>query len=148
MLYTQPEIASVGMSPDDAEAEGCTVLAIDHEHLDRAVAEGRTSGFTELVVDGRGRVRGASVVSPRAGETIAELTVAITTGVSASTLGGIMHAYPGYSDGVYNASIRQLQREFSGGAGGAAVQLLRRVTKARHRARERLGGGADAPPRA
>ena len=148
VLYTQPEIASVGVSPDDAEAEGCTVLAIDHEHLDRAVAEGRSSGFTELVVDGRGRVRGASVVSPRAGETIAELTVAITTGVSASTLGGIMHAYPGYSDGVYNPSIRQLQREFSGGAGGAAVQLLRRVTRARHRGRERLGGGAGAPPRA
>lgn len=147
VLYTQPEFASVGLSPDDAAAQGCTVLAIDHEHLDRAVAEGRTIGFTELVVDERGRLRGASVASPRAGETIDELTVAITTGVSASTLGGIMHAYPGYSDGVYNASIRQLQREFSRGAAGTAVQVLRRVKKARYRVLERLRGAEDAQRR-
>lgn len=136
VLYTQPEVAAIGVSPDEAQANGCHVLESSNEHLDRAIAEGRTAGFTQLVVDGRGALRGAVVVSPRAGETISELTVAMSAGVSVAELGGIMHAYPSYTDGVYNTALGELQREYSTGLLGRAVQVLRRARKAMLRAGE------------
>ncbi len=52
------------------------------DEVDRAVVEDKTVGFTRLVLDGRGRIVGATVVWPRAGETLAELNLAVRKGLS------------------------------------------------------------------
>jgi len=52
---------------------------------DRAVAEADTAGFSRLMLHHRGRVIGASVVGPRAGEALAQLTLAIRRGLRAAT---------------------------------------------------------------
>jgi pyruvate/2-oxoglutarate dehydrogenase complex dihydrolipoamide dehydrogenase (E3) component len=110
VAYTDPEVAAVGLSAGQGRAAGHRVVTLEHSHVDRAVTEGRTDGFTRLVLDRRGKLLGAVVVSPRAGETIAEATLAIQQGVSVATLTATTHPYPGFSDGLWNAAIGEYQR--------------------------------------
>lgn len=116
VTFTQPEVASVGVTTSD----GPTVA---HTHVDRAIAEADTAGFSRLAVDRRGRVVGATVVGPRAGETLGELTLAVRQGLRTRDLAATTHAYPTHSDGVWNAAIADVRVRFA--APGAA-----RVTRA------------------
>lgn len=105
VTFTHPELAAVGVDPADA-ASRCT---IEHADVDRAVTDGATSGHTSLGFDRRGRIVGAVVVAPRAGEVLAELTLAIRAGMKSRDLAATIHAYPTYADGAWKASIEQVQ---------------------------------------
>ncbi len=72
---------------------------------------GQLGGFTRLVVDKRGHLLGATVVGPRAGETLGELTIAIRNGLTTRGLAGVTHAYPTYNDGPWNAAISDVQAQ-------------------------------------
>lgn len=93
VTYTQPEVAAVGegtwaVGPDR------TLLTRRLRAADRAIAEQNTDGFSRLVVDGRHRLRGATVVGPRAGEALAELTLAVTRRLTTSDLTSSIHPIP------------------------------------------------------
>ncbi|MGM0578492.1 MAG: mercuric reductase [Myxococcota bacterium] len=92
--YTEPEVAHLGATAAEAEREGMQTLTVRFDDNDRAILEGETDGFARMHVDGRGRVRGATVVHPRAGDLIGEASLAITTGLKASTLSDTIHPYP------------------------------------------------------
>ncbi len=128
VTYTDPEVAAVGVGVRDLPA-GCVVHREDHAHVDRAVAEGDTAGFTSLVLDSRGRLVGATVVGPRAGESLAELTLAVRHGMRASAVAGTTHAYPTYSDAVWNAAVATVRERLDGPVAsrvtGAAVRVRR-----------------------
>lgn len=109
VTFTQPEVASFGVSPQQAAAAGLTVRDIGHEHVDRAIAEDLTRGITRLVLDRKGRVVGACIVGPRAGESLAELVLSARHGLRARDLAAAMHAYPTYGDGAWKAAIAQVQ---------------------------------------
>jgi pyruvate/2-oxoglutarate dehydrogenase complex dihydrolipoamide dehydrogenase (E3) component len=132
VTYTDPEVAAVGLSAAEGRAAGHRVVTLEHAHVDRAVTEGRTDGFTRLVLDRRGRLLGAVVVSPRAGETIAEATLAINQGVTVATLTASTHPYPGFSDGLWNAAIGEYQRSLGRLPTRTAIGVLRRLRR-RHR---------------
>jgi pyruvate/2-oxoglutarate dehydrogenase complex dihydrolipoamide dehydrogenase (E3) component len=125
VTYTAPEVASVGAP------EGAHAWTRPHEEVDRAVADGRTAGFTRIVLDRRGRVVGATVVGPRAGEALAELTLAVQRGLTATDLAGVMHPYPTYGDGPWNAAIGAARARLRGPAARLGVGLLRRLARAR-----------------
>ena len=108
VTYTHPEVAGVGVPTSDVPS-GCTLHRWEHAHVDRAVAEAETEGFTALVLDGRGRLVGATVVGPRAGETLGELTLAVRHGMKTSALAGTTHAYPTYNDAVWNAAVAHVR---------------------------------------
>ncbi len=108
VTFTDPEVAAVGLETD-RPASGLRTIDWSHSHVDRAVAEGALGGFARLVVDKRGHVLGATVVGPRAGETLGELTLAITRGLTTRDLAGVTHAYPTYNDGPWNAAISDVQ---------------------------------------
>ena len=116
VTFTQPEVASVGV----ATSAGPTVA---HTHVDRAIAESETAGFSRLELDPRGRIVGATVVGPRAGETLAELTLAVRQGLRTRDLAATTHAYPTHGDGVWNAAIADVRARL--GTPGAT-----RVTRA------------------
>ena len=84
-----------------------------HDELDRAVTAGSTPGWTKLVVDKNSRIVGATVVSPRAGETLGELTLAIRHGMRTRDIAGATHPYPTYNDGVWNAAIADVRRSLT-----------------------------------
>ncbi len=125
VTFTQPEVAAVGVSTEEAHTRAdLTLLEWGDEHLDRAVIEGSTGGFARLVVDGKGRVLGATVVGPRAGETLGELTLAVKHGLRTRDLAGTTHAYPTYSDGPWNAAIADVRTRLSRPGTARAIRVL------------------------
>ncbi|MDN5768660.1 MAG: FAD-dependent oxidoreductase [Humibacillus sp.] len=123
VTFTHPEVAAVGASSGSPGAEH-EVRSWPDDEVDRAVAEGETAGFTKLVTDRRGRIVGATVVGPRAGEALAELTLAVTRGLTTTALAGSTHPYPTYGDGPWNAAIADVQRRLARPLASAAVRTL------------------------
>ncbi|WP_295783842.1 FAD-dependent oxidoreductase [uncultured Microbacterium sp.] len=129
VTFTAPEVAAIGVPTTDAA--GVRIVETAHHDLDRAIAEGRTAGFTRLAVDRKGRVVGATIVGPRAGESLGELSTAVSRGLSVRDLAGVLHAYPTYSDAGWNAAVRDAQGALRSGAVAAVIRLLRRVRRRR-----------------
>lgn len=125
VTYTDPEVARVGLT----SAAGARTLTVDHDRVDRAVADGRTDGFTSLVLDGRGRIAGATVVAPRAGETIAHLATAVRLGWTPSQYARTVHPYPGYTDGPWQAALTDVYARLTAHRRitGALLGVRRRV---------------------
>lgn len=127
VTFTDPEIAQVGLTESEAVAEyrhRARVRDLEHERVDRAVAEARTDGFTRLVLGPRGRIVGATVVSPRAGETIAHLAAAVRHGWTASQYAATIHPYPTYADGPWNAALAEVTGRLGSPGTQRAVRLL------------------------
>ncbi len=106
VTFTDPEVAAVGVptwARDGAPAPRTVTRHADR--VDRAVAEGRTAGFSRLALGRRSRVLGATVVGPRAGEALAELTLAVRTGLRTADLAATIHPYPTHADGPWNAAL-------------------------------------------
>ncbi len=123
VTFTQPELAAAGVSTADP-GDGMRVLTWVHERVDRAVAEDHIAGFSRLVVDRRGRLVGATIVGPRAGESLAEVVLAIDRGLRPRDLAGTIHAYPTYSDGVWNGAIADVEASLRAPRVAQAVRLL------------------------
>ncbi len=95
--YTDPEVARVGLSVDEAKARDIDVEVTRHElaHVDRAIADGETRGFIKVLTQrGSDRILGATIVAPAAGELIAEYVLAMTHGLGLKKLMGTIHIYP------------------------------------------------------
>lgn len=105
VTFTSPEIAALGAP---ADTPGHTVRTCRHDEVDRAITEDQTAGFTRLVLDRRGRIAGATIVSPRAGDTLPELTLAVRLGLRPRDLAATMHPYPTYADGPWTAAIAEV----------------------------------------
>lgn len=133
VTFTHPEVGSVGVVQADAAARGLIARTIEHEHLDRAIAEGATGGYTQLLVDKRGRVRGATIVGPRAGESLGEVSLAISRGLTTSDIASTTHAYPTFSDAVWNAAVADVRARLDQGATKVATKALRRLRRWRLR---------------
>ncbi len=125
VTYTHPEVAAVGIDTG-REREGIRILTLEHRHVDRAVTEDQTDGLTRLAVDGKGRILGATVVGPRAGETLGELALAVRRGLRTRDLAGITHAYPTWNDGAWNAAIADVREQLARPATRRALQTLAR----------------------
>lgn len=97
VTYTDPEVASVGMSEREAAEAGIPVeaLTVSMAEIDRARLDGEEAGFARVLFRrGTDRMVGATIVSRHAGETIGELTLAITAGLGLGTLSRMIHPYP------------------------------------------------------
>ncbi|MGQ0846317.1 MAG: dihydrolipoyl dehydrogenase family protein [Sporichthyaceae bacterium] len=136
VVYTDPEVAAVG-ARTGPPADGVRVLRHSHAHVDRAVTEARTDGFAALALDRRGRLVGATVVGPRAGESLGELTLAIERGLRARDLAGVVHPYPTYNDGAWNAALTDVQMQLARPGVRLATRTLVRLRRLR---RDRRAG--------
>lgn len=96
VTYTDPELAQVG--PDEAAAraiwgERLTVSRAEFHHNDRAQAMRAGGGFAKVMI-AKGRVVGATVVGPHAGEVLAPLALAVSARMKVSALAGVVLPYP------------------------------------------------------
>jgi pyruvate/2-oxoglutarate dehydrogenase complex dihydrolipoamide dehydrogenase (E3) component len=101
--FTDPELAHVGHTPETAAGEGIRVRTFTQsfEGVDRAVLDGESEGFARIHVrEGGDEIVGATVVGRHAGETIAEVAVAIAAGLGLSGLSGVVHPYPTRSEAL------------------------------------------------
>jgi pyruvate/2-oxoglutarate dehydrogenase complex dihydrolipoamide dehydrogenase (E3) component/uncharacterized membrane protein YdjX (TVP38/TMEM64 family) len=99
--FTDPEVAHVGHSEATARSEGIAyeVVRYDLGHLDRAVAEGANRGFVKiLVVPGKDRILGATIVAANAGEMLAEYVLAMKHKLGLNKILGTIHSYPTMSE--------------------------------------------------
>lgn len=114
VTFTAPEVARVGMSEADAVAHGGQVAYLPMSAVDRAIAAGRTDGFIKIIAGPRlvtrnlagGKILGATIVAPRAGEMIHEIALAMRTRAFTGRLAQTVHAYPTWSTGIRSAAAQ------------------------------------------
>ncbi len=95
--FTEPEVATVGLTEADAAQQG---IAVDvtrfplHE-LDRAIVESAEQGFVKVLTQpGSDRILGATIVGEHAGELLAEFVLAMKWGLGLNRIFATIHAYP------------------------------------------------------
>ena len=96
VVFTDPQVASVGMSVAQAEARGIrtVVRRFPLEQVPRALANFETTGFVQLVAEADTlRLLGAQIVAPEAGEMIEAVAMALRQGLRVQDLAGEMMAY-------------------------------------------------------
>jgi dihydrolipoamide dehydrogenase len=108
VVYTWPELASVGLSEEEARERGLDVRAGTFPFLanGRAKAMGEREGQVKILADATtDRILGAHIVGPRASDLIAELAVAMELGASAEDLARSVHAHPTLPEAVKEAAL-------------------------------------------
>jgi pyruvate/2-oxoglutarate dehydrogenase complex dihydrolipoamide dehydrogenase (E3) component len=101
--YTDPEVAHVGLSEEEARGQGFEVQTFVQSlnEVDRAVLDGETDGFVKVHVRrGTDRILGATVVARHAGEMISELTLAMVGRLGLKTVAGTIHPYPTQAEAI------------------------------------------------
>jgi len=107
VAYTDPEIAWVGMTEEQARAENVDygIGKFPWAASGRALGNGRTEGFTKLLFDSASkRIIGAGIVGPQAGDLIAECALAIEMGAEAEDISLTVHPHPTLSETVAMAA--------------------------------------------
>ena len=102
VTFITPEIASVGMSEDECIKRDLTIkkAVAPVSIIGRANVSNVSEGFVKVIADKNGVLIGASIVAPRAGEMIHELTLAIQYGLTAEDVANTLHAFPTWSEAV------------------------------------------------
>ncbi|QHS16627.1 dihydrolipoyl dehydrogenase [haloarchaeon 3A1-DGR] len=106
-VFTDPEIATVGLTEAEATAEGFdpTVGEMPLRASGRALTMDETDGFVRIVADEpSGYVLGGQVVAPEASELIAEIGLAIEMGATLADVAGTIHTHPTLSEAVMEAA--------------------------------------------
>lgn len=101
VVFSDPELATVGYTPEQAKEEGIevTVGKFPFAALGRSVALNSTEGFYQLVVRKEdGVVIGGQIAGPNASDLIAEIGLAIETGVTAEDIALTIHAHPTFGE--------------------------------------------------
>jgi len=115
VTFTDPEIASVGLSEAAARSRGIDVVVTgaDPAETARGYIHDFHRGALKLVGDrGRGVLIGATLVTPRAGEIVGELVLAIKLGTPLKTLADVIHPFPAFNR-VLGESLEQLAAKAS-----------------------------------
>ncbi len=108
VIYTEPEVAQVGLGEDGAKAQGRAVRVgkFNFAANGRAIANGATDGFVKIVADAKtDRILGAQILGHGAGELIAIVVTHLEYGGSAEDLGRTIHAHPTLSEAVKEAGL-------------------------------------------
>lgn len=108
VAYTDPEVAWVGLTEDQAKAQGIKVKKglFPWAASGRAIANGRDEGFTKLLFDdspeahGHGRILGGGMVGTHAGDMIGEIALAIEMGADTVDIGKTIHPHPTLGESI------------------------------------------------
>ena len=108
VVYTDPEVASVGKTENELKAEGLAVKVGKFSFMGngRAKTVFSNSGFVKIVADrNNDKILGAHIIGPAAGDLIHEICVAMEFGASTEDLARTCHAHPTFSEAVREAAL-------------------------------------------
>jgi dihydrolipoamide dehydrogenase len=108
IVYTSPEVASVGLGEDGAKAKGLTVKVgkFNLAANGRAIAASATDGYVKIIADATtDKILGCQILGNNAGELISEVVTHLEYGGSAEDLGRTIHAHPTMSEAVKEAGL-------------------------------------------
>lgn len=101
--YTDPELAHVGLSETEAHNSGVPVdtFVQQMDGVDRAILDGEISGFVKILLKkSTGRIMGATIVAPHAGDLISQITQAMVVGTELGQIADVIHPYPTHADAI------------------------------------------------
>jgi dihydrolipoamide dehydrogenase len=108
IVYTSPEVASVGLGEDEAKKRGLAVNIgkFNFAANGRAIAAGATDGYVKIIADAKtDKILGAQILGHNAGELISEIVTHMEYGGSAEDLARTIHAHPTMSEAVKEAGL-------------------------------------------
>src|SRR5947209_7810192 len=123
-VYTEPEIAHVGLGEKEAREKGIAVKVgrFPFAASGRALTLGQSEGFVKVIADSRsGKLLGAHIIGPRATDLIAEATLAIQNGLTLEQLDLTIHAHPTLPESFFEAALA---------AQGRAIHIANRKSNA------------------
>lgn len=103
VTYTQPEIAHVGLSEQNAESKGIKIDTYQKnlEDNDRSMAEGEGQGFVKIHTrKGTDKIVGATIVANHAGEMLNEITLAMSKKIGLGAIASVIHPYPTQAEAI------------------------------------------------
>ena len=113
VVYTDPEVASVGLGEDAAKAAGIAINVgkFNFAANGRALATDATEGFVKIIADAKtDKILGAQILGRNAGELISEIVTHMEYGGSAEDLARTIHAHPTMSEAVKEAALAVSKR--------------------------------------
>ena len=108
VVYTWPEVASVGITEEEAKMQGIDYKAFKFPFFanGRALSMGFREGFVKLIADKQtDRLLGAHIIGPRASDMIAEMVLAIEFSASAEDIARTCHAHPTLAEAIKEAAL-------------------------------------------
>ncbi len=109
--FTDPEVATVGLSLKEAQQKGIDVhtLSVPMNKIDRAIIDGEVEGFAKIHLQkGTSKMIGATIVARHAGDMINEITLAMTNKLGIGAIASTIHPYPTQAE-----AIRKVADEYS-----------------------------------
>jgi len=108
VVYTHPEVASVGRTEEQLKADGVAYKAGKFPFManSRARAIDDADGFVKILADAKtDRILGAHIIGPQAGDLIAEVVIGMEFGAAAEDIARTCHAHPGLGEAVKEAAL-------------------------------------------
>ncbi|HLG93366.1 MAG TPA: dihydrolipoyl dehydrogenase [candidate division Zixibacteria bacterium] len=112
-VFTDPEVAGVGLTEEEAATEGIKVRAgkFPFRALGKAIGVSKTDGFVKILTDAdSGEIVGAHLIGAHAGDYIAELTLALEMNATAEDIAATIHVHPTMPEAVMEAALDAEQR--------------------------------------
>jgi dihydrolipoamide dehydrogenase len=107
-VFTDPEVAGVGLTEEEAAAEGISVRIgkFPFRALGKAIGVSKTEGFVKILTDAdSGEVIGAHLIGAHAGDYIAELALAMEMNATAEDIAATIHVHPTLPEAVMEAAL-------------------------------------------
>jgi pyruvate/2-oxoglutarate dehydrogenase complex dihydrolipoamide dehydrogenase (E3) component len=130
VTYTDPEIANVGLTENQAKDRldgDIRILRWPFGENDRAQAERKTDGFIKVISDRKGRIHGACIVGPHAGELILPWVLAVDQGLKIGAMASAIAPYPTRSEVTKRAAGSFYTASLFGDRTKTLVQFLLRL---------------------
>ena len=102
-MYTEPEVAQVGMNGEQAQRRGIDMdtCSVPLHTIDRAIIDGEETGLLKIhTYKGTSRIAGATIVARHASEMIGEIALAMTRNITLGQLADVIHPYPTQAEAI------------------------------------------------
>lgn len=128
--FTDPEVAGVGLTEAEATERfgNVKVYRYNFGDLDRALCDGEAVGLTKFVCTPKGKIVGAHILGPQAGDLIQEVVLAMRKGLPVGALAQTIHAYPTLAEGVRRTADLYYREKLSSGPLKGILQFLMRLS--------------------
>jgi pyruvate/2-oxoglutarate dehydrogenase complex dihydrolipoamide dehydrogenase (E3) component len=124
VTFTDPELAHVGPSHEEAQGRGGSTFTYPFDDLDRAIVDRETKGLVKITADKKGRILAASILGRHAGDLLMPLVLAKKNRLTLNDIAGTIFPYPTMVEGVLRASNTYRRTRLDGAGGRVLTKVI------------------------